>query len=78
MAMDRPLTVWALITLRLAAVLLAIAILPALAVQYLFTGVDALVPALLLVSLGPVGAVMLVLGIILFLVAQLRKRQGPS
>ena len=77
--MDRPLTLWAKALLRLGLVLLAIGILPALLVQYLFTGFDALIPAMLLVSVAPIGGLSLAIAVILFLVALARRRRGePS
>ena len=76
--MDRPLTAWAWITLRLALVLLAIGILPALAVQYVLTDWDATIAALLLFSVAPLGVVVLVIAVILFLVALVRRPSGPS
>lgn len=76
--MDRPLTAWAWITLRLALVLLAIGILPALAVQYVLTDWDATIAALLLFSVAPLGVVVLVIAVILFLVALVRRPPGPS
>jgi hypothetical protein len=77
--MDRPLTVWARLTLRLGLVLLAIGVLPALAVRYVFTGVDALIPALLLFSVAPLGGLVLAIALILFLVVLVRPRPGePS
>ena len=76
--MDRPLTAWAWIILRLALVLLAIGILPALAVQYVLTDWDATIAALLLFSVAPLGVVVLVIAVILFLVALARRPRGPS
>ena len=76
--MDRPLTAWAWITLRLALVLLAIGILPALAVQYVLTDWDATIAALLLFSVAPLGVVVLAIAVILFLVALVRRPPGPS
>ena len=76
--MDRPLTVWARMLLRLALVLLAVGLLPALAVQYVFTDFDALIPALLLFSVAPLGAIVLVVAVILFLAAWVRRPRGPS
>ena len=73
--MDRPLTVWAMVLLRLALVLLAIGLLPALAVQYVFTELDALIPALLLFSAAPMGAIALAIAAILFLAAWVRRRR---
>ena len=76
--MDRPLTAWAWITLHLALALLAIGILPALAVQYVLTDWDATIAALLLFSVAPLGIVVLVIAVILFLVALVRRPPGPS
>ncbi len=73
--MDRPLIVWAMVLLRLALVLLAIGLLPALAVQYVFTQFDALIPALLLFSVAPIGAIALAIAAILFLAAWVRRRR---
>jgi hypothetical protein len=73
--MDRPLIVWAMVLLRLALVLLAIGLLPALAVQYVFTQFDALIPALLLFSVAPMGAIALAIAAILFLAAWVRRRR---
>ena len=77
--MNEPLLVWAKLLLRLALVLLAIGLMPALAVQFVFPGIDALVPVLLLVSVAPLGAVCLVISAILFLAALVRRPpRGPS
>ena len=77
--MERPLTIWAKALLRLSLVLLAVGILPALLVQYVFTDFDALIPAMLLVSVAPIGGLSLAIAIILFLVALVRRRPGePS
>lgn len=75
--MDRPLIAWAWITLRLALVLLAIGLLPALAVQYVLTGWDATIAALLLFSVAPLGVVVLIVAIILFLAAWARRSREP-
>lgn len=77
--MERPLTLWAKALLRLGLVLLAIGVLPALLVQYVFSGFDALIPAMLLVSVAPIGGLSLAIAVILFLVALVRRRPGePS
>lgn len=76
--MDRPLIAWAWITLRLALILLAIGLLPALAVQYVLTGWDATIAALLLFSVAPLGVVVLIVAIILFLAAWARGSREPS
>lgn len=76
--MDRPLTVWAMMTFRLALVLLAIGILPALVVQYTLPDIDALIPALLLFSVTPLGVLALAVSIILYLVAVARRSGGSS
>lgn len=77
--MDRPLTVWAKLLLRLGLVLLALGVGPALLVQYVFTGVDALIPAMLLFSVAPLGGLITAVALILFLAALARRRPGePS
>ena len=77
--MDRPLTVWAKVLLRLGLVLVAVGTIPALLVQYVFTGIDALIPAMLLFSAAPLGAIVLVIALILFLAALVRRKPGkPS
>ena len=77
--MDRPLTVWAKILLRLGLVLLAVGVVPALLVQYVFTGFDALIPAMLLFSAAPLGGIILVIAIILFLAVLVRRKpEEPS
>jgi hypothetical protein len=77
--MDRPLTVWAKLLLRLGLVLLTVGVIPAGLVQYVFTGFDALIPAMLLFSAAPLGGFITAIAIILFLVALVRRRPGePS
>jgi hypothetical protein len=77
--MDRPLTVWAALLLRLGLVLLALGVVPALLVQYVFTGFDALIPAMLLFSVAPIGGLITAIALILFLAALARRRPGgPS
>ena len=77
--MDRPLTVWAKLLLRLGLVLLALGIVPAFAVKYLFTEVDALIPAMLLFSAAPLGGLITAIALILFLAALVRRKPGePS
>jgi hypothetical protein len=71
--MDRPLFAWAMLVLRLALVLLALGLLPALLVGTLWPDIDALIPALLLFSVAPLGAVALCVALILFLAARLRR-----
>ena len=74
--MDRPLTVWASMAMRLGLVLVAVGVIPALAVKYVFTEADALIPALLLFSAAPLGGVIVVIALILFLAALVRRRPG--
>lgn len=64
---------WARLTLRLSLVLLAVGILPALAVQYVLTDLDALIPAFLLFSAAPLGLLVAIISAILFLAAFLRR-----
>ena len=77
--MDGPLIVWAKVVLRLALVLLGVGILPALVARFVFAGFDALIPALLLFTVAPLGVVSLAVALILFLAALVRRRPGgPS
>jgi hypothetical protein len=76
--MDRPLTVWAKLLLRLGLVLLAVGTVPALIVKYVLVDIDALIPALLLFSVAPLGVLALAIAAILFLVAWVRRAPGPS
>ena len=77
--MDRPLTIWAKLLLRLGLVLLALGVVPALLVQYVFTGFDALIPAMLLFSAAPLGGLITAGALILFLVALARRKpEEPS
>ena len=71
--MDGPLIVWAKMLLRLGLVLFALGTVPALLVQYVFTGFDALIPAMLLFTVAPLGALALLAAIIVSLVALLRR-----
>jgi len=75
---NEPLWIWAKLFLRLALVLLAIGLLPLLAVQVLFTDVQPLLPVMLSLSVAPLGALCLVAAVILFLAALLRRRRGSS
>jgi polyferredoxin len=74
--MDRPLTIWAKILLRLGLVLLAVGVVPALLVQFVFTGFDPLVAVLLLFSVAPLGAIVLLIAVTLFLAALARRKPG--
>ena len=77
--MNEPLLIWAKMFLRLSLVLLALGILPLLAVSYVFTGFDPLIPVFLSITVAPLGAVTLVVTLILFLVALVRRPPpGPS
>lgn len=77
--MDRPLTIWARLLLRLGLVLVGIGVVPALLVQYVFTDFDALIPAMLLFSAAPLGGLFLAVALILFLAALVRRTPGgPS
>lgn len=77
--MDRPLTIWAKLLLRLGLVLLALGVVPALLVRYVFVGFDALIPAMLLFSAAPLGGLITAGALILFLVALARRKpEEPS
>jgi hypothetical protein len=64
--------------LRLALVLLVVGYGPLLATQYVFTGFEQLIPVLLAFTVGPLGAAALLVAVILFLVALVRRPPGPS
>lgn len=77
--MERPLIIWAKALLRLGLVLAVIGVGPALLVQYVFTDIDGLIPAMLLISVAPFGALSLAVAVILFLAALVRRKPGaPS
>lgn len=76
--MDRPLTLWGKMLLRLGLILLAVGVVPALVVQYVLTDIDALIPAMLLFSVAPIGALATAIAVILFLVAWVRRSPGSS
>ncbi|MEO8759113.1 MAG: hypothetical protein ABI398_15335 [Devosia sp.] len=77
--MNEPLLLWARLCLRLGLVLLAVGLLPLLAVATIFTGFDPLIPVLLSVSVAPIGALCALAALILFLAALVRRRpEGPS
>jgi hypothetical protein len=73
-----PLMAWGKLMLRLGLVLLAVGLLPLVATQYIFTDVDQLVPVLLSLSVAPLGALVLLVALILFLAALARRRRGSS
>lgn len=66
---------WAKAFLRLGLVLLAIGVLPAVAFAVFLPQADPLIPALLSLTIAPLGAVVLVVAFILFLVAVFRRRR---
>ena len=77
--MDRPLTVWAKVLLRLGLVLAAIGVVPALLVKYVFTQFDPLIAVMLLFSVAPLGGTITAIALILFLVALARRKpEEPS
>ena len=77
--MNEPLTLWAKLFLRLGLVLLAIGLLPLLAIGTLFPAISPVVPVMLSLSVAPLGVLATIAAIILFLAARLRRRrQGPS
>ncbi len=76
--MNEPLLIWAGGLLRLGLVLLAVGVGPALAVQFVLTGVDPLIPALLLFSVAPLAGLALAAALILFLAARVRRPPGGS
>jgi hypothetical protein len=76
--MNEPLQIWAKLFLRLAIVLLAVGLIPVLAVGTIFTGVSPLIPVMLSFLVAPLGALSLLVSLILFLAAVLRRRRGSS
>lgn len=76
--MNEPLALWARALLTLGALLLGIGLVPLLLVLFVFTGLDPLVPVVLSLSVAPLGAVVLLAGLILFLAALLRRRRESS
>ncbi|MEP7241738.1 MAG: hypothetical protein ABI697_12700 [Devosia sp.] len=69
---------WAKLLLRLGLVLLLLGLGPLLLLGTLLPDLDPFVPVFLSFTIGPLGAVVLLLGIIPFLVALLRRRRGSS
>ena len=77
--MNEPLTLWAKLFLRLGLVLLAVGLLPLLAISTLFTGISPVIPVMLSLSVAPLGVLAVIAAAILFLAALLRRRRrGPS
>jgi hypothetical protein len=76
--MNEPLQIWARLFLRLAIVLLAVGLLPLLAVGTLFPDVSPLIPVMLSLLVAPLGALCLLVSVILFLAAALRRPRGSS
>ena len=76
--MSEPLLVWARVTLRLGLVLLAVGLIPLILQQFLLTDISPIVPVLLSVMVAPLGVIITVLSLILFLAALVRRRRGSS
>ncbi|MBI4922078.1 MAG: hypothetical protein HY834_10035 [Devosia nanyangense] len=77
--MDEPLRIWGKLLLRLGLVLLALGLVPVLAVGTILPEVDPLIPVLLSLTVAPLGALALVAALILFLAALARRPpKGPS
>lgn len=76
--MSEPLKIWAKLFLRLAIVLLAVGLIPILAVGTMFTEVSPLIPVMLSFLVAPLGALSLLVSLILFLAAALRRPRGSS
>jgi hypothetical protein len=76
--MSEPLLVWAKVTLRLGLVLLAIGLIPLILQQFVLTDISPIVPVLLSVMVAPLGVIITVLSLILFLAALVRRRRGSS
>lgn len=71
--MQTPAFFWAKVTLRLALVLLAIGLVPLLLQQLVWQDLDPLLPFLLSLTMAPLGGLCLVVAIILFLAAWVRR-----
>jgi hypothetical protein len=76
--MNEPLTVWARVFLRLGLVLLAVGYAPLALTAYVLTTWDQLVPVLLAFTVGPIGVLAMIVALILFLAALLKRKRGPS
>jgi len=76
--MNAPLLAWAKLFLRLGLVLLAVGILPLLVQQFVLPQISPIVPVLLSVMVAPLGAIVTVVAVILFLAALVRRRRGSS
>lgn len=76
--MSEPLLIWAKVTLRLGLVLLAVGLIPLILQQLVLTDISPIVPVLLSVMVAPLGVIITVLSLILFLVALVRRRRGSS
>ena len=76
--MSEPLLVWARVTLRLGLVLLAVGLIPLILQQFVLTDISPIVPVLLSVMVAPLGVIITILSLILFLVALVRRRRGSS
>ena len=72
------LQLWSRMFLRLGLVLLGLGVIPLLLVQYVFTGLDPLIPVMLSLSVAPIGVLVLIIALILFLAGLLRRRPGSS
>jgi hypothetical protein len=75
--MNEPLLIWAKLTLRLALVLLAVGLLPIIAIGTVLPAVSPIIPVMLSVTVAPLGAFCLLAALILFLAAWVRRRPGP-
>lgn len=76
--MNEPLRIWAQLFLRLALVLLAIGLVPLVLVGTIFHDVSPLIPVMLSLLVAPLGALCLLVSLILFLAAALRRPRGSS
>ena len=76
--MNDAVKLWANLFLQLGIVLLAVGLIPLLLTATIFTGFDQLIPIFLSLSAAPLGALCVIVGLILFLAALLRRRPGSS
>lgn len=64
---------WAIAFLQLGLILLAVGALPAIAMGLIAPSANALVPALLSLTVAPLGALVLAIGVVMWIVARLRR-----
>ena len=76
--MNEPLLVWSKVFLRLGLVLVVVGYGPLVLTAYVFTSWSQLAPILLAFIVGPIGVLALLVAVILFLAALVRRKRGSS